>query len=240
MSLGIPKIICHIWIGHRPAPTAWMDSWRKMHPDWEYRLYDNEYLFSRRWRHQALINEFYRRGEYAGVSDLMRYQILYEEGGFMPEADSTCLRPTDELWTDPSLYTVYENEERKPGFVSPFLAAAPKHAYLGYINARIARRNRPDTLRKAWRSVGNKFLKKAMEARAPENVTIFPSHYFIPQHKAFDRYSGAGPVYCEQHWGSTFSGYAKPDADMNIPAVRAAHLRLLEANLDPQRKSLAA
>ena len=95
--LQIPKIIGHIWIGHLQAPQDWMKTWREYHPTWEYRLYDNEFLFSRRWKNQELINAFYARKEYAGVSDLMRYEILEEVGGFIPEADSICLRPTDEL-----------------------------------------------------------------------------------------------------------------------------------------------
>lgn len=240
MTLAIPKTLGHIWIGHRPPPTEWMQSWRNHHPDWEYRLYDNAYLFSRRWRHQALIYEYYRRGEYAGVSDLMRYQILQEEGGFIPEADSICRQPTDALWSTPSLFSVFENEERKPGFISPFLAAAPYHPYLRYVNQRIARRLSPDRLQQAWRSVGNKFLKQAMEARAPEDVVIFPSYYFIPRHKKFGAYEGDGPVYCDQLWGSTFEGYAAPPEDMDVDAVRAGHLAMLRARLTDAEVSAAA
>jgi len=78
-----------------------MQTWRDYHPTWEYRLYGNEYLFSRRRKNQKLINAYYVRKEYAGVSDLMRSEILEEVGGFIPEADSICLRATDELWGKP-------------------------------------------------------------------------------------------------------------------------------------------
>lgn len=232
MTSGIPRFLGHIWVGHLEPPLEWMRSWRDLHPDWTYRLYDNEYLFSRRWRHQALINEYYRRGIYAGVSDLMRYEILFEEGGFLPEADSICLRPTDELWTTPSLYTVYENETRKPGLVSPFLASAPGHPYLDFVMTRIRRRNTPETLGPAWRSVGNRFLKNALRARPAEDLVIFPSHYFIPSHKGAETYRGDGPVYCEQHWGSTFGLYAEPRGT-DVAAMRAGHIGRLEAWLAP-------
>ena len=79
-------------------PQEWMQTWRDYHPTWEYQLYDNEHLFSLRWNNQELINAFYARKEYMGVSDLMRYEILEEVGGIIPEADSICLRATDELW----------------------------------------------------------------------------------------------------------------------------------------------
>lgn len=229
--VAIPKRLGHIWVGHKPAPERWLESWRQFHPEWDYTLYDNEALFSRRWRNQALINEFYRRGEYAGVSDIMRYQILHEQGGFIPEADSTCLRATDELWLTPSLYTVWENEARKPGLVSPFLASVPGHEYLDFVLNRIRRRNSPEKLGSAWRSVGNLFLKKAMAARRAENLVVFPSHFFIPTHKKFERYSGSGPVYCEQHWGSTFGLYDEAHGG-NIDAVRAEHQKILEQNLE--------
>ena len=40
----------------------------------------------------------------------MRYEILEEIGGFIPEADSVCLRATDKLWnTTEAAYTVHEN-----------------------------------------------------------------------------------------------------------------------------------
>ena len=230
MELGIPKKLGHIWIGPLKPPTDWMDSWRDHHPTWEYRLYDNDFLFSRRWRAQPLINEYYRRGEYAGVSDLMRYEILLEQGGFLPEADSLCLRPTDELWTTPSLYTVYEHEEKKPGLVSPFLASAPGHPYLDVILTRIMRRNRPEDLGAPWWAVGNKFLKRALATQPAENIVIFPSHYFIPKHKGSDRYDGDGPVYCDQFWGSTLNRYERPDG-VDLEAMRQAHLSRLEAML---------
>jgi mannosyltransferase OCH1-like enzyme len=230
MTLGIPKRLGHIWIGPLKPPAEWMQSWRDHHASWDYHLYDNDFLFSRRWRTQPLINEYYRRGEYAGVSDLMRYEILHDVGGFIPEADSLCLRPTDELWTEPNLYTVYENEEKKPGLVSPFLASTPKHPYLDAILKRIVRRNAPETLGAPWWAVGNKFLKRALATQPADAVTIFPSHYFIPKHKDSPRYDGDGPVYCDQFWGSTLHRYEKPEG-VDIEALRKDHIAILESKL---------
>ena len=38
----------------------------------------------------------------------MRYEILYEFGGFMADADAVCLHPVDKLLTRAGLYTVYD------------------------------------------------------------------------------------------------------------------------------------
>jgi hypothetical protein len=126
-----------------------------------------------------------------------------------------------------------ENELRKPGLVSPFLAAVPGHDYLDFINRRIRRKNSPEKLGKAWLSVGNLFLKKAMAARSPDNLIVFPSHYFIPTHKKFERYNDDDPVYCEQHWGSTFGRYDE-DPNIDVEAMRAAHMEQLERYLPPE------
>lgn len=211
-----------------------MQTWQEHHPDWPYQLYDNEFLFSRRWRHQELILEFYKRGEYAGVADLMRYQLLHEKGGLIASADNRCLRPTDELWTQKALYTVYENEAEKPGLVFPFLAATPEHKYLHYIHMRIKRRVSPETLQAAWKSVGNQFLKRAMEAKPPsEDTIIYPSHYFVPKHKSktAQTYTGPDPVYSEELWGSTLSLYDEPETPNVTKTLRAEHIAKLEARL---------
>lgn len=203
MQVKIPKILGHIWIGTRAAPTELLETWRKFHPDWEYRLYDNDYLFSRKWRNQSLIAEYYRVGRFSGVSDLMRYEILYEEGGFIPEADSVCLRATDELWQNEHLYAVYENEQEVPGYISPFLASVPGHSYLNKVIRNLGRLWTPETLRTPWKCVGNAYLAKRLARRTPHDYTVFPSHYFIPTFRTGQKYQGSGPVFCEQLYGST-------------------------------------
>ena len=101
-DVQIPRKLSQIWIGPRTPPTAWMQSWRDKHPDWDYTLYDNAYLGETTFRNRAILDEYLRRGEYAGAADIMRYEILFRTGGFMPEADSICLENTEELFPAPA------------------------------------------------------------------------------------------------------------------------------------------
>jgi FkbM family methyltransferase len=57
----IPKKLGHIWIGDRQPPLEWMKTWKQKHPDWDYQLFDNSYLSSRRWRCEAQIAEYMKR-----------------------------------------------------------------------------------------------------------------------------------------------------------------------------------
>lgn len=226
MTLGIPKRLAHIWIGPKRPPLDWMQTWRDHHPDWEYVLYDNAFLTSRRWRCQKQINTYFAAERYEGVGDLMRYEILHEVGGFIAEADMTCLRACDDLFTSPTLYTVYENEIRKPGLVQPFLAAAPGHGFLNTILDDLSARD-PGALRMPWKETGNRYLRRAIASHSPE-ITVFPSHYFLPNHKSGERYTGADPAYAEHHWGTTRNTYESLNPAASN-ALRASVLAQLEA-----------
>ena len=204
----VPRRMCHIWIGPHPAPRDWMESWRTKHPDREYRLYDNDYLLSRRFRTQNLVNEYCRRGKWAGVSDLMRYEILYEDGGFIAEADSVCLNPVDELLTDDTTYTVYELPEGRTGMMSPFLASVPCRPVLKAVIDRLVDA-RPAELNDPWHSTGTGFLRRffAENPILKRDLHVFPSHYFIPRHYKGDVYQGTDRIYAEQMWGTTTKSY---------------------------------
>jgi len=215
--MNIPKVLRHIWIGPDPAPIKWMASWQEYHKDWTYELIDNQYVSKKKFYNHHLIEEFMNRKKDAGLSgaaDIIRYEILYEYGGLIAEADSICLANTDELWTENSeaCYTVYENELLRPGYVSPIYACNPKNKFLEII---IDTLHKIDTKKfgkyvSVFRTTGNAFLAEMIKLHNP-NIKIFPSHYFIPCHftRPETRYSGNDKIYAEQMWGTTKNTYSK-------------------------------
>ncbi|MGB0966700.1 MAG: glycosyltransferase family 32 protein [Halocynthiibacter sp.] len=222
MMNSIPKRLGHIWIGPKPMPRHWMQTWPEKHPDWEYRIYDNDFLMEFPFRNRRLINEYFWRGEYAGVQDLMRYEILYKFGGFMADADSICLHPVDELLKGKRACTVYDQQDTEKAGVSPFLAAEPRNPVLGEVIDRLGQLQ-PWDLLKPWRSTGNRFLIRAIREIGEEKVTIWPSHYFIPWHHSDpeDVYSGPDKVYAEQQWGTTRRAYNAKDVAAGVVKNRA-------------------
>jgi|TARA_B110000908_G_scaffold18061_1_gene20325 mannosyltransferase OCH1-like enzyme len=205
--MNIEKKMTHIWIGPKAAPTKWMNTWRDMHPDWEYSVFTDEMLWARKWRNQSLIEEYYRRGRYAGAHDLIRYELIYERGGFWPAADSVCLHNTDELFTSPEhhAYTVYESEKAKPGYVSPILAANAGNEVVGAIIDQLHKLQPNQLHNEPFMSTGNAFLAKfLLPFMAADKVTVWPSYTLIPQwYGSIKRYDGPGKVYAEQYFGST-------------------------------------
>lgn len=213
--MNIPRKLWHIWIGPKPAPLKWMDTWVQKHPDWEYQIIDNDYISKRRFHNQHLIDQYLtmpKQHGYAGAADLIRYEILFEHGGLMPEADSICLENTEELWIEPPefCYTVYENEKIRPGFVSPIQAASPGNLFLEFIINDLHKLS-PDILysKEVYQVTGNRYLRDIiLSTKFP--IKIFPSYYFIPQHfssRAPERYQGPEKIYADQMWGSTKKNY---------------------------------
>jgi mannosyltransferase OCH1-like enzyme len=208
--MNIPKKLKHIWIGPNPAPLKWMNTWPNKHQDWEYSVFDNNKLKNKTFINQHLIDEYMTRKNYPGVADLIRYELLYEEGGFIAPADSICLENTDELWIEnPKIcYTVYENEELRPGYVSPIYACNPGNTFLKLIIDTLNKVSVSKLSNKAYKVTGNAFLDTMIKTHNPF-IKIFPSHYFLPSHYSTPekRYNGPDKVYSEQFWGSTTNTY---------------------------------
>lgn len=214
--MNIPKILWQTWIGPSPAPLKWMNTWPEKHQDWEYKVVDNTYIANKKFYNQHLIDEFMTRPKdagYAGAADVIRYEILYEFGGFMPGADAICLNNTDELWVDDHniCYTVYENEIIKPGYVSPIYACNPGNKFLELIIETLHKidiNNWKGQRVQPFRTTGNAFLADMINNHKP-HIKIFPSHYFIPSHftKPDLRYKGPDKIYADQMWGTTKNIY---------------------------------
>lgn len=207
--MNIVKNMIHIWIGPNPAPKKWMNTWTDKHPDWRYRIFDNKELKSRNFRNRHLIDEYMKRRIYAGAADLIRYEILYDEGGFIPEADSICYENIDELFDQnfDYCYTCYENEKHRGNLVSPIMAANSGNEFLKIIIEELNKVNPKTLSNKPWESTGNKWLGGMIEKHSPR-IKIFPSHYFIPNHydRKVPKYSGKDKIYANQMWGSTNQG----------------------------------
>ena len=52
--------------------------------------------------------------ELNGVADIMRYEILFNEGGIALDADSLCLRPLEDWVLEPAAFAAWEHEHIRP------------------------------------------------------------------------------------------------------------------------------
>ncbi len=90
----VPRTIHQIWLGS-PVPKAlksFAESWKKMHPDWQYILWTDKEV-----EEFGLVNKhFYDATDnYGAKSDIARWEIVYKMGGVYIDMDFECLQPLD-------------------------------------------------------------------------------------------------------------------------------------------------
>jgi mannosyltransferase OCH1-like enzyme len=90
----IPKIIHQIWLGS-PVPKKFQDlmqTWKKLHPDWEYKLWTDKDIGEFK-----LVNEvaYNLAPNYGMKSDILRYEILLRYGGLYIDTDQEAVMPHD-------------------------------------------------------------------------------------------------------------------------------------------------
>lgn len=197
------KTIHIIWVGDESKrPEACIASWREMNPTWEIKIWGNKELLENKWINAEKIKEMFPR-ELNGVADIMRYEILFNFGGFVVDADSFCVRSLDDHLFEPSLFLCYENEIARPGLIAAgYFYSMPRNLFVSTLIQKIYNTTSV-TSHKAWITVGPQLITNTHNEKKHSDITIYPSHYFLPVHYTGIKYTGTGQIYAKQFWGST-------------------------------------
>lgn len=200
----IPRNLFHIWVGESEPPTKWLQTWKDLHPEWNYTLVDNDYLFSHEWVNDRHIKQYYAEKKWHGVADLVRYELLHKFGGIVAPADSECLLPFDEL-LDNDCFTCPESD-RLPDYIVPILGATQGNELVGSI---IDKLHSVESVKgsEPWKTTGNLFIGQVVKDYP--KLTLYPYYYFVPQHFRGWKYEGTDKIYCKQHFGTTRKCYDK-------------------------------
>jgi mannosyltransferase OCH1-like enzyme len=205
----IPKTLHIIWVGDESKrPDNCIQTWVKHNPGWNVKVWGNDSLAERGWINARHMRTMAQR-ELNGVADMMRWEILYDEGGFVVDADSICVRTLDDWLLEHEAFACWENEIARPGLIAAgYMASVPENPFIGQIIKDI--QALPDiTQAMAWQTVGPQRLTDAFHRYAYTGLTILPSHFFIPEHFTGTRYQGPGRVYARQEWATTRRAYDK-------------------------------
>jgi mannosyltransferase OCH1-like enzyme len=203
----IPKKLHIIWVGDESKrPENCIATWRALNPSWEIIIWGNSSLKEKAWingSHMMAMSDH----EFNGVADMMRWEILYEQGGVVVDADSVCLRGLDDDLLDCDAFACWESEIARPGLIAAgYFGACPNNAFVGQIILDI--HNEESVVdRMAWESVGPQRLTDSYRKYQYHGLRILPSHYFIPEHFSGISYDGPGRIYAHQLWGSTLEIY---------------------------------
>lgn len=241
----IPKTLHFIWVGDEAKrPDNCISTWIDHHPGWQIKIWGNDSLVDFEWVNAAHMREMSKR-ELNGVADMMRWEILYNEGGLVVDADSICVKPLDEHLLDCEAFACWESEIARPGLIAAgYFGCSAGNQFVGQIIIDI--KNESSVVGDmAWKTVGPMRLTDSFRKYKYHGLRIYPSYYFIPEHFSGVKYEGPGPIYAHQEWASTRRTYDalhlkdlghKPSVD--APAVDS--IRVVGERPAPAAPSLEA
>jgi len=95
-SHNIPRKIHQIWLGGEMPDRfkKWCDTWREFNPDYEYKLWTDKDIDHIYIEHRDIFNKARNLGQ---KSDILRYEILRQQGGIYVDTDFECLKSFDDL-----------------------------------------------------------------------------------------------------------------------------------------------
>jgi len=126
----IPKIIHHIWVGKKPIPESYlyfMSTWKKIHPEWEHKLWTDKDVENFPWKNKAL---FLRSTNPGMKSDIWRYEILYNYGGVYVDTDMECIRSLNPIHERLEFYAGKDNMNDNFHVANSLIGAAPNSKIL--------------------------------------------------------------------------------------------------------------
>ncbi len=144
----IPKIAHYIWIGPKEFPQSSLQnvaSWVKLHPDWKFYFWtDRDRPLPHPHMEVKKIDEFnwncleecYQKSDnYAEKADVLRYEILFAQGGVYIDHDVKCLQSFDHLIEQYDFFCGLELPSEGPlrstvHVTNNLIATVPKHLIL--------------------------------------------------------------------------------------------------------------
>lgn len=241
----IPKIIHLIWLGPRPFPPASVQNvrtWLAYHPDWKVKFWtDRERLPPCNDMEVCNAEEFpflflrkcYRDSDNWGEkSDILRFEILYQEGGLYVDHDANCLQPFNGLHRGYDFYCGLESPH--PPFAgrnitsgNGVIGSKPFHPVVGGVIELIG---------KDWESLGKKYrgrdgysktqlvmertyikLTESLLKRLSEDENIdivFPAAFFFAK-------KGIYPLYSKHFFANAWADDPTRDLDFEKRTSRA-------------------
>lgn len=233
----IPKVFHFIWLGPKNFPKSSVEnvrSWLKYHPEWKFKFWTDrprippvsnmEVCLIDTFPFQKLKSLFENTNNWGEKSDLLRYEILMQEGGVYVDHDMVCLKNYNSLVSYYDFFVGLSTSHPKiDGFtfsaINCHFAAKPQHPVIQHAMDEtirltpISHKNFPTNREKQVMNSSyiamTRALFKGLDQEGNADI-VFPNCYFLalgdlPNFYAKHIYSGA---WRDELFGETMSEQA--------------------------------
>ena len=180
----IPKMIHYIWLGGKPLPKVakkCIKSWKKYCPDYEIKRWDETNLDLDKYQY---VRDAYDARKYAFATDVLRCEILHNNGGVYLDIDVELIKPIDDLMH----YNSFGGKEVGGSIASGLIWASNKNDKYLFEILNVYRDQKFDINNLMQITVGNIFISvlskyginEKDETQEINGLKIFNSEYFSP------------------------------------------------------------
>ena len=202
-----PKIH-QIWLGGELPERfkKWCNTWREFHPHYEYQLWTDKDVDSINIERRDAFNSATNLGQ---KSDVLRYEILRQQGGIYVDTDFECIRPFDDLlFLD--FFTGISTDAHAQMYIG-ILGSVPNHPVMNRCatNVKLYSGNNGDKIMDA---TGPYYFSRCFFEtvnKDTKGVVAFPMDFFYPfpgKERFTDKaYTYVRPVsYAIHHWKTSW------------------------------------
>ena len=237
----IPKTLHYIWLGPKEFPIesiSYVNSWMQRHPKWTVKFWtdDPDRPLPHSGMEKHLISELSlshlgsyveRTDNFGEKSDLLRYEILFQEGGIYVDHDIECFHCFDALASSVDFFAGLEPPHLNEGIdgrifpCNAIFGAKPAHPVLAktidYVKKRWDKVDQvfpgTDAQSRTLKVIHRTFHSFSLGTRQGLNIEgnkdiVFPASFFYPDliitGKAFERLKEKGFIWashkCSGEW----------------------------------------
>ena len=177
-------LIHQIWIGKNAPPTFWLDSVRRFAEQYghTYMFWDEQAIKTLSLQHRNYYEFLYKEKRFAGASDILRYEILYQYGGIYIDADTVILKPKEfhEFLQkhDGKFFIGCEKDDCRL-YANGTIGIPKGDPFMKEVLDSLDAHWRNNIEKPDWKLTGPYYFTDKMREKKPEFVSI-PRHIFYP------------------------------------------------------------